>query len=102
MASPAINGTVTVRARSTSDRANGLPGTLLGTVVINTCGTASYPSAPSNGCYGTIALPGTLSADTYLFTASYSGTHSRSAPRRCCHRQRLPLPQMSNQFCVVF
>ena len=74
MQTPAINGTVTVRARSTSDRANGLPGTLLGTVVINNCSTASYPGAPSNGCFGKIPLPATLSADTYLFTASYSGT----------------------------
>ena len=72
-ASPAINGTVAVRALSTSDRANNLPGTLLGTVIINTCEAADYPNSPSNGCYGSILLPATLSADIYTFVGQYSG-----------------------------
>jgi len=77
--SPAINGTVAVRARSTSDRANNLPGTLLGTVVIGTCSQPSYTNAPPNGCFGTIPLPGTLSADTYTFVGQYSGARPRHA-----------------------
>ena len=76
-ASPAINGTVAVRALSTSDRANNLPGTLLGTVVIGTCSAPGYPNSPPNGCYGTIPLPGTLSADTYTFQGQYSGKRPR-------------------------
>ena len=68
-----------MRARSTSDRANNLPGTLLGTAVIVNCvvdddggAAAPYPGSPG-GCWGVITLPPTLSADTYTFVGQYSG-----------------------------
>jgi hypothetical protein len=57
-----------------------LPGTLLGTVVIGTCSAPPYtstPGPPSDGCYGKIALPPTLNADTYTFIAYYSGARPR-------------------------